>query len=71
MANIKSKEGVARRGTCVWGDKRHGVNMTNCCMIKGEARQALLGALFRSLGVIKTGGAESTHTTLNFGLTHC
>lgn len=71
MANKKSKEGVARRRHVCGGDKRHGLNMTNCCMIKGETRQALLAALFRSLRVIKTGGAASTHTTLNFGLTHC
>lgn len=55
----------------VWGGERYAVNMTNCYMIKGEGWQALRGALFRSLCVIKTGDAASTHTTLNFDLTHC
>lgn len=53
------------------GRKRYRVNMTYCCMIRGEVGQALLSALFRSLCFIKTGDVASTHTTLNFGLTHC
>ena len=44
MANKKSNEGAVKR--CVWGRKRHGVNMTNRCMIKGEARQAFCSDVF-------------------------
>lgn len=68
MANKKSNEGAVKR--CVRGRKRHGVNMTDCCMIKGEARQALYSDVFEVCGFIKTGDAASTHTTLNFSLTH-